>query len=151
MQQGGLQSSMPQSSLSTPKHSDDDEDDPGSPRRKEKEKAGDYDYLLGMPLWSLTWEKVKELNKVQKEKRGELDILIHTSPEQMWEKDLIELQEALTTAWNEEREEEQKALAAAHAAFSIPSSKKKKKEEEPGAATTSADGFLWPSPTKLQD
>ncbi|KAK8805524.1 hypothetical protein WA158_002180 [Blastocystis sp. Blastoise] len=47
-----------------------------------------YDYLLSMKLWTLTLEKVEEIKKELENKKEELNILMATSPEQMWEKDL---------------------------------------------------------------
>lgn len=54
-----------------------------------------YDYLLGMSLWSLTKEKVDNLLLEVSNKRDELIILKKTSPEQMWDSDLVELLAAL--------------------------------------------------------
>jgi len=50
-------------------------------------KAG-YDYLLGMPIWSLTYEKVEELRRQLEAKSKELDILLHQAPEELWLIDL---------------------------------------------------------------
>lgn len=50
--------------------------------------SGGYDYLLGMPLWSLTLERVQQLLKEQAEKEDELARLSRTAPEQLWEVDL---------------------------------------------------------------
>lgn len=50
--------------------------------------SGGYEYLLGMPLWSLTMERVQQLLKEQQEKKDEFARLSATSPEQLWETDL---------------------------------------------------------------
>ena len=34
---------------------------------------GAYDYLLGMPMWSLTYEKVEQLKQEASEKKAELE------------------------------------------------------------------------------
>lgn len=47
-----------------------------------------YDYLLSMPIWSLTLERVKKLQEQLNERKKELDELLSTSPEQFWEADL---------------------------------------------------------------
>jgi DNA topoisomerase-2 len=73
----------------------------------------DYDYLLGMNLWSLTYEKVEEIKKQQELKAQELDILRKTTIETMWDRDL----EALLKSLDEiDALEEEEAAAAADAA-----------------------------------
>ncbi|CAG9330918.1 unnamed protein product [Blepharisma stoltei] len=68
-------------------------------------KAKEYDYLLGMPLWSLTYEKVEQLKKEEQEKIHELETLKNTSIYDMWGKDLDELKKVIEEEWeNEERE-----------------------------------------------
>merc|ERR1719359_1719410 len=47
-------------------------------------EKSDYDYLLGMNLWSLTFEKVEEIKKLLEAKKKELDIMRKTTIEQMW-------------------------------------------------------------------
>ena len=53
-------------------------------------KSTEYDYLLGMPLWSLTAEKVEELEKQKLQKENELFELFNLNEAEMWEKDLKE-------------------------------------------------------------
>eukprot|EP01128_Nolandella_sp_AFSM9_P010842 TRINITY_DN755_c0_g1_i1.p1 TRINITY_DN755_c0_g1~~TRINITY_DN755_c0_g1_i1.p1 ORF type:complete len:1060 (-),score=322.66 TRINITY_DN755_c0_g1_i1:76-3219(-) len=55
---------------------------------EEEESARDYDYLLGMKLWSLTAERVLKLEQKLKEKRSELDELLALSSAEMWDHDL---------------------------------------------------------------
>ena len=50
--------------------------------------ARGYDYLLGMPLWSLTMEKVEQLRAELAAKEAELQTLLATSTKQLWTKDL---------------------------------------------------------------
>ena len=50
-----------------------------------------YDYLLRMPFYSLTKEKVEELNKQYSKKKQEFDILNNKSPTQLWLDDLENL------------------------------------------------------------
>jgi DNA topoisomerase-2 len=47
-----------------------------------------YDYLLGMPLWSLTHERVEKLRRQIGEKEVEMDALIKLSKEDIWKRDL---------------------------------------------------------------
>jgi len=54
-----------------------------------------YDYLLSMKIWSLTMEKVEELIGLRNAKRGELDVLISKSAEDLWLEDLDALELAL--------------------------------------------------------
>jgi len=61
---------------------------------EEQEVAtGAYDYLLGMPMWSLTHEKVEALENEASIKREELDRIEGMSLEEMYVEDLDELEE----------------------------------------------------------
>jgi DNA topoisomerase-2 len=60
-----------------------------------------YEYLLGMKIWNLTFEKVEEIRAQLEERTGELNELEATSPSNLWERDLSAIEEALT-----ERDEE---------------------------------------------
>mmetsp|Transcript_11822 Transcript_11822/g.47709 ORF Transcript_11822/g.47709 Transcript_11822/m.47709 type:complete len:1558 (-) Transcript_11822:87-4760(-) len=60
-----------------------------------EESNASYDYLLSMPLWSLTLERVEQLKKEKEERTQELEILLSRTKEQMWEADLDDLTEAL--------------------------------------------------------
>ncbi|KAJ3192511.1 DNA topoisomerase 2 [Irineochytrium annulatum] len=50
--------------------------------------ARDYEYLLGMPIWNLTLEKVEQLKKERDEKNKEIAILAEQTPAQLWRSDL---------------------------------------------------------------
>ena len=52
-----------------------------------------YDYLIGMPLYSLTEEKIKELEDKCKNKEQELAKIRTTSEEDMWKTELTELKD----------------------------------------------------------
>ncbi|EXJ57517.1 DNA topoisomerase II [Cladophialophora yegresii CBS 114405] len=52
--------------------------------------ASSYDYLLGMPLWSLTQERVERLQRQIGDKEAEIDILMKKSKEDLWAHDLDE-------------------------------------------------------------
>ena len=76
---------------------DDDDDDETPPEVEGSSKsaaaaasaaARGYDYLLSMPLWSLTLEKVEQLRAELNAKEAELKALLATSPKQLWAKDL---------------------------------------------------------------
>ncbi|KAI9706126.1 MAG: DNA topoisomerase 2 [Candelina mexicana] len=50
--------------------------------------ANGYDYLLGMPIWSLTKERVEKLLQQIGDQETEIDKLIKLSKEDLWTKDL---------------------------------------------------------------
>lgn len=53
--------------------------------------ANDFDYLLGMAIWSLTQERVEKLLKQIGDKEVDIDVLIKKSPKDLWTTDLDEL------------------------------------------------------------
>jgi DNA topoisomerase-2 len=55
----------------------------------------DYGYLLTMHIWSLTQEKLNELELSCNKKNQELDYMKKVSPKEMWKNDLIELEKEL--------------------------------------------------------
>ncbi|XP_046387221.1 DNA topoisomerase 2-alpha isoform X2 [Ischnura elegans] len=71
----------------------------------------DFDYLLGMTMWSLTKERKDELLKKQAEKQQEYRILQATTPAQIWRTDLDNLREMLDKV-------EEKELEAARVDYS---------------------------------
>ena len=74
--------------------SSSDTEEPSTPTMSaELEKS--YNYLLNMPLWSLTKEKVDELLKEKDQKASEVEALKRMTPSDMWLKDLDELDAAL--------------------------------------------------------
>lgn len=56
--------------------------------------AGGYEYLLAMPIWTLTYERFEKLVANRDDKQRELDDLKATSPSDMWRRDLMTLSEA---------------------------------------------------------
>lgn len=71
---------------------EDEEDDINVDASKSKGKGGndaaDYDYLLGMPIWSLTKEKIAKLKAMAEEKERDLLALLEKTPKSMWNADL---------------------------------------------------------------
>lgn len=59
------------------------------------ELAKGYEYLLGMKIWSLTYERAQALRNEFSEKTEELRVLQETSPSQIWLNDLDSIEEAL--------------------------------------------------------
>jgi DNA topoisomerase-2 len=63
--------------------------------------ANDFDYLLGMAIWSLTQERVDRLNGQIADKEAELDVLLRKSPKDLWTADLDDLLEEWQTQLDE--------------------------------------------------
>jgi len=61
----------------------------------EKGNKHDYDYLLGMPIWSLTWERVEDLRRQMQEKTDELNALERRTVQHLWEADLAAIEAEL--------------------------------------------------------
>lgn len=62
-----------------------------------EDNANMYDYLLSMPLWSLTFERVEKLNNEKKLKEEELNKLLVLTPRELWRIDLRALLDQLNT------------------------------------------------------
>lgn len=68
-----------------------------------------YDYLLGMPIWSLTQERVERLRRQIGDKEVEIDTLIKLSKEDIWKRDLDDF----IAQWRFELEDEDRRLRKA--------------------------------------
>ena len=79
----------------------DDENDE-SDNAEAEAGANDYDYLLGMAIWSLTQERVEKLQRQIGDKEEEINILISKSDKDLWAEDL----DALAVEWQTQIEEE---------------------------------------------
>merc|ERR1719296_187436 len=79
------------------KNSDEENEDDESAEEStsDAELAKGYEYLLGMKIWSLTFERAEELRRQRAEKAEEVKKLEATSPEQIWSNDLDAIDEAL--------------------------------------------------------
>lgn len=82
---------------------DDDESDGEDESRKDQE----YDYLLGMQMWSLTKEKKDELLKHRDAKIRELNDLKNKTPEDLWNQDLDKFMSELDAVEMKELEDDQ--------------------------------------------
>ncbi|KAL0581404.1 DNA topoisomerase 2 [Marasmius crinis-equi] len=76
-----------------PVDEDDDEEGPST----------DFDYLLSMPIWNLTREKIEKLRQQGAEKEAELIAVLNRSPKDMWSTDLDNFVEALEKAEEDRR------------------------------------------------
>merc|ERR1712146_616173 len=64
-----------------------------------------YNYLLGMNLWSLSYEKVEELKNMEKEKQTEYDLLKEKDVKNIWNDELEELLEKYETWYQQKKED----------------------------------------------
>jgi len=67
---------------------EDDEGEGEEEDNKNGESMADFDYLLGMPIWSLTKEKIAKLKEQAGDKEQELLKLLEKSPKDLWNTDL---------------------------------------------------------------
>ncbi|XP_073319241.1 DNA topoisomerase 2-beta isoform X2 [Pagrus major] len=90
-----------------------------------------FNYILNMPLWCLTKEKVEELLKQRDHKRGELNDLQKKFPEDLWKEDLAVFIEELDKLEAQEREEQSlgKAIKLVKGKVGKPKAKKLNLEE----------------------
>ncbi|KAJ3751113.1 DNA topoisomerase II [Lentinula detonsa] len=82
----------------------EDEDDNGS--------NNDYDYLLNMPIYSLTKEKIEKLRKQAADQEAEIMVLIQKSPKDLWNEDLTKFLDS----WRKTEDEFQQKMNASTAA-----------------------------------
>jgi len=92
--------------------SDTDEEADVEVEQDDSTLAKGYEYLLGMKIWSLTYEKAEELRRQVAEKNQQVDILTATSPSQIWCNDLDEIEEALDDRDKELRQQELEEVEA---------------------------------------
>ena len=71
------------------------EEDDVKESASDAELAKGYEYLLGMKIWSLTFERAEELRRQLAEKQDEVQTLENTQPETIWLNDLNVIEEAL--------------------------------------------------------
>ena len=83
---------FPKDEKTTEEEKDTDEDEDNA---SDANLAKGYDYLLGMKIWSLTFERAEELRRQLSEKTAEVRTLESTKPETIWLNDLDAIEEAL--------------------------------------------------------
>lgn len=66
-----------------------------------------YDYLLGMPIYNLTQEKIEELKQQEEEKQAEYDDLSGKTPQDIWTGEL-DLLETKYEKWYKKKQDEAK-------------------------------------------
>ena len=67
-----------------------------------KNDTPSFNYLLNMPIYSLTKEKIEELEKQQNIKTVQYDKLESTAPKQIWKNELNELLENYEKWWEQQ-------------------------------------------------
>jgi DNA topoisomerase-2 len=72
-----------------------------------------YKYLLSMKLWTLTEDRLQELKKQHQDKAFEIDKLEGISLEELWETDLVKLENALDQIDRDDAKEAEAALKLA--------------------------------------
>lgn len=87
------------------KNIDKDESDHEDDAADAQTSGPDYDYLLGMTLWSLTREKKEDLLKKRDEKIKELEDLMSKTPSDLWRNDLKAFMEELDAFEKKELED----------------------------------------------
>ena len=76
-------------------------------RGYDKMEAGDYGYLLKMSITSMTTDKVMDLEDELISTQKKLNDAEQSTPAGMWKRELLELQDALTTYFDEKRKIEE--------------------------------------------
>lgn len=77
------------------KKAEDDEEAEEEDTASDADLAKGYEYLLGMKIWSLTFERAEELRRQLAEKSEEVATLEATEPQTIWLNDLDAIEEAL--------------------------------------------------------
>jgi DNA topoisomerase II len=125
LQQRGYETFVP---VAKDANNSDDEEDEAESKLSDADLAKGYEYLLGMKIWSLTFEKAEELRLQLADKTKQLQELEATAPTQMWLRDLDAIEVALDerhALMVEAAENEQKAQKKG-AAHRVAQGKKKK-------------------------
>lgn len=62
----------------------------------EENDKKDYDYILNLPIWSFTTEKIEELEELERRLRNQLETHQDATPLSMWMQDI----DAFEDAWD---------------------------------------------------
>ncbi|THU89449.1 type II DNA topoisomerase [Dendrothele bispora CBS 962.96] len=91
--------------------------------QEEEDQTGtttDYDYLLSMPIWNLTKEKIDKLRQQAADQEAQLLVMLKKTPKEMWNEDL----EKFLEEWAKAEEEHKLKIYAASGG-----NKKKRKQQ----------------------
>ena len=86
---------MPKEEKKSNSEEENENDESAEESASDAELAKGYEYLLGMKIWSLTFERAEELRRQKAEKAEEVKKLQATAPEAIWSADLDAIDEAL--------------------------------------------------------
>ncbi|KAM9987338.1 hypothetical protein ACTFIZ_005365 [Dictyostelium cf. discoideum] len=102
-----------------------DEEKDGVQEEQDDDTKG-YDYLLSLPLWSLTLERVKKLIEERDSKKKEWDILLSTPIKEIYKRDLDALDKALDDqdAYDESLKNQTESLKKRTKTKALPRAKK---------------------------
>ncbi|QSS48677.1 DNA topoisomerase II [Histoplasma capsulatum var. duboisii H88] len=124
---------------------EEDEDDDGEDTEI---AANSYDYLLGMPLWSLTKERVEKLRRQIGDKETEINTLIKLSKEDIWTADLDDfLAEWKFQLEDEERRQTKRTKSARRVSTKLKTAATKSGKKRKAADDDDSD-FGLPKPKK---
>ncbi|KAH8689414.1 DNA topoisomerase II [Talaromyces proteolyticus] len=103
----------------------------GSEEAEAEIDSSAYDYLLGMPIWSLTQERVEKLLRQIGDKEMEIDDLIKLTKEEIWRRDLDEfINEWRFQLEDEKRRERKVAGMGRRVSAKLPTSKAQTKKRK---------------------
>jgi len=132
---------------------EDEEEDQGEDNElKVTRGSHGFDYLLGMPIWNLTFEKVEDAERKMKEKAAELEKLQLTAVEEIWEADLnailyeLDLMEVEDTALGKDADKTKMRARSAELRAAAEAKKKKFRTMLSGGAVSVA-----PTPSHSND
>lgn len=138
------------------KENDTDDSEEGEQDLSMAKLVKGYDYLLGMKIWSLTFEKAEALCAERDVKKAELEALEATSPKQIWLNDLgaievalDEREAAIEAAAKEEKEAREKSKQGqAKGSKKKASRKTSKKRKSEFMESGDSDGDVKQKPSK---
>lgn len=123
----------------------------------QEEKASDhgYDYLLSMPIWNLTMEKIDSLLKEKSEKESQVKILIDQTILDLWRTDIDsflarwdEFETAINSLESQEPNNKSQAMKKSKTAVAQMLKKPKKKSAESDDTMGSSEDDFDVKPTK---
>jgi DNA topoisomerase-2 len=114
LQQKGYETFYPESSTSAAANEENALEEETPTNSKSLDKG--YDYLLGLKLWNLTMEKVKELTEQRDTKAKELEILKNKTAEMIWLEDLEKLELGIQDLYEKQENENKPSKSSKKAA-----------------------------------
>lgn len=118
------------------------EEDIDDDQSSDKYLANGYEYLLGMKIWSLTYEKALKLRQELEEKSKAVTELEATPPSKLWEADLDKIEEALNERDQYYKEAAEEELRSQNKAKKRQNRKKDAKKNKIADSDDSDDDFV---------